>query len=406
MSSESETSPLLIAVQIWLKTSPTKDYNDLVVYQHHDLVLEKTSLKVVCPTCARGIGVQASFTDVAVKVVMAGFVKHRNKCSQKLARFLSTDTGTMELTLHDTERYEDAEAMDTERTVIKRVPSLEDHIRSASDLYADEGISVEVRDSSFIVKCKFCPALQINITATNSWLHNISQHVSAKGSSKNIDNHTHRKNQFKGQLFMNAWLEIQDPVQSTDFENPHLAMLCLNSPVGSGSKEEEVLLFMQYRDSLDFLPVLRPRPIEVKALPGTKAVDITVGHAFKSIDCSIVSPFLNRPFPGHICLNCKHIPTTQQFTRELDKRTPGLVRFRAHVDEHTDKIVDKLRLATLMAQRLRRIVMRNALMKARPTPNLSTILKVRTRCATTKPPCVDHCKMLTCTSLFGRSPMF
>ena len=71
---------------------------------------------------------------------------------------------------------------------------------------------------------------------------------------------------------MSAWLEIHDPVQLTDFENPHLAMLCLNLPVASGSKEEEVLLFMQYRDSLDFVPVLRPRPIEVKAKPGTKAV--------------------------------------------------------------------------------------------------------------------------------------
>jgi len=69
-------------------------------------------------------------------------------------------------------------------------------------------------------------------------------------------------------------------VNLSDFEDSNVARLCLGLPIEKGSIEEDLLLNLPYKDSLEFVPVFRPIPISVIAKPGTNASDMWLNMAW------------------------------------------------------------------------------------------------------------------------------
>ena len=71
-----------------------------------------------------------------------------------------------------------------------------------------------------------------------------------------------------------------------DFVDSNEARLCRGLPLEKGSIEEDLLLNLPYRDSLEFVPVFRPIPISVIAKPGTNASDMYV------VEHDLADPYL------------------------------------------------------------------------------------------------------------------
>lgn len=253
--------------------------------------------------------------------------------------------------------------------------------------FAEEGINFTItcRNEIFVFKvgCMFCPRFSIDPSSTKSWETNVEQHVSPTEPNSKTNqkgsNHFSNKQQFTGQssLLGFAFTLSSSVVNLEVFEDSHRARLCLGFPIEKDSIEEDLLFNLPFRDSLEFVPVFRPRPISLLAKAGTNAQHKIVGHAFRHAHCSEISPFSDRPFPDHICTFCKNIVFLRQFKREIEKRSGGIKKKRAYVDDHNDNVMERMKELVKSNTAMRRILLRNAKRDARPPPTLSKTLKVR-----------------------------
>ena len=91
---------------------------------------------------------------------------------------------------------------------------------------------------------------------------------------KKGSNHFSNKQKLNGQSRMSNFVIMPSSVVNLyDFVDTNVARLCRGLPIEKGSIEEDLLLNLPYRDSLEFVPVFRPIPISVIAKPGTNASD-------------------------------------------------------------------------------------------------------------------------------------
>jgi len=363
-------------LRIWLNRHP--EYSGRV-----DAVCIEGALKYACSACRkcyavgdlRKSGTADGVDGVTISPNIGSYVRHLKTCKKdsdadEALQGMESSTDAMESDVDVFHTVNDAPTV--------RPAAVSERVIDVISRYTDDGIAYCFVQGSLRIKCFNCPDFLLDPSRVSSWEKNIKQHITTE-SGATRENHGSRRDRNRGltRLDTGGFVTVTAYLSLRDFKNPAMAAMCLGCQVDPGSAEEEVLLNLPLRPTLQFVPVLRYKPIIVEAKEGTNAETLIRGHAFRSTECAEVSPY-DRPFPNHTCDFCANIFNLEQFQRELDKREEGVNKHRAHEDDHRDFLVERLVGSNEEVRLLRKKNIRAAIARARPKPTLDETLKVRT----------------------------